>query len=78
MEDVGPVSVFVEGDVEKMKVSFPPQKLIQLFQINLDQVSSNIFLTLHTVGTSYKHWVKFNQEEDMKEVSILFPPTSVQ
>ena len=24
MEDVGPVSVFVEGDVEKMKVSFPP------------------------------------------------------
>lgn len=50
IEDVGPVSVFVEGDAEKMKVS------------------SNIFLSLHTVGTSYKHWVTFNQQEDMKEV----------
>jgi hypothetical protein len=51
VEDVGPVSVFVEGDAEKMKVS------------------SNVFLSLHTVGTSYKHWVNFNQQEDMREVA---------
>ena len=35
------------------------------------QVSSNIFLSLHTVGTSYKHWVTFNQQEDMKEVMLM-------
>jgi pimeloyl-ACP methyl ester carboxylesterase len=51
VEDVGPVSVFVEGDAEKMKLS------------------SNVFLSLHTVGTSYKHWVNFNQQEDMREVA---------
>ena len=51
VEDVGPIAVFVEGDLEKMRVS------------------SNIFMTVHGVGTSYQHMARFNQEADMVEVA---------
>lgn len=51
VEDVGPVSVFVEGDLEKLRVS------------------SNIFMTVHTAGTTFQHWVNFNMQEDMQAVS---------
>ena len=45
--------------------------IIILFYLIIVQVSSNVFLSLHTVGTSYKHWVNFNQQEDMREVLML-------
>ena len=50
VEDVGPVSVFVEGDLEKLRVS------------------SNIFMTVHTAGTTFQQWVDFNMQEDMQAV----------
>jgi hypothetical protein len=50
VEEVGPIDVFVEGDLEKLRVS------------------SNIFLSLHDVGSSYKRWVEFNKSEDMTDM----------
>ena len=54
VEDVGPVSVFVEGDLEKLRVS------------------SNIFMTVHTAGTTFQQWVDFNMQEDMRAVRQRF------
>lgn len=47
LEQCGPITVYVEGDLDKLRDS------------------SNIFLTVHDVGSSYRSWVKFTGHEDM-------------
>ena len=34
------------------------------------KASSPVFLTIHDVGSSYKNWVSFTNQEDMKETKI--------
>jgi len=50
IEKVGPVEVYVEGDLDKYRNS------------------NNIFLTIHNIGSTYKHWLEFNQTFDMTQI----------
>jgi len=50
MGDVGPITIFAEGDLEKYRIS------------------SNIFLTIHDIGSSYQSWVQFNKLPDMLQI----------